>query len=232
MKNKTLTMQELPLRDRPYEKLDMLGPRALTEAELLAIIICTGYKGTTSLDISHKILSEYPQLKDLAKLSMEELLEFTGIGRAKALRILAAIELGRRAEHQQKSQVNPFILSSTDAIDLMENDLKYLEQEEVHALLLDNKGKLIRSVKISAGGLNQAVLKPRDVFRHAVRANAAALILCHNHPSGDPTPSPADIEATKRIKDVGEQMGIQVLDHIVIGHNHSVSIFGLGDLGY
>lgn len=222
-----LAMNDLPLADRPYEKLSMQGSASLTEAELLAIIICSGYQDISALDLARKIISSHAKLSELRKLSIEELRSFKGIGFSKAVRIKAAFELGRRAEYQQKNELNPQILSSEDAIKLMEQDLLNLDQEEFHALFLDVKGRLIRQVQVSRGGLNSTAIYPREIFRQALKANAAAMIICHNHPSGDSQPSRQDILASKRLMEMGEQIGVKVLDHIIIARNGSSSLKNL-----
>jgi DNA repair protein RadC len=228
MQDKFLTMQELPLTDRPYEKLEMFGSRALSAAELLAILIGTGFQGSTALDIAQKMLASYDQLQELSTLTLQELSAFRGIGKAKALRIQAAFELGRRSFHQQKQEVNPTIKTTQDVFRLLGEEMGHLDQEELHVLLLDCKCKLIRQIPLSVGGLNQSFVHPRDVFREAIRSNAAALILVHNHPSGDPTPSRADIKSTRQLKELGDQLGIRLLDHVVIGGDEAVSIMAMG----
>lgn len=227
MQDKFLTMQELPLIDRPYEKLEMFGSRALSEADLLAILIGTGFQGSTALDIAQKMLSSYKQLQELSNLSLQELSAFRGIGKAKALRIQAAFELGRRSFHQQKQTVNPIIKTTQDVFRLLGEEMGHLDQEELHVLLLDCKCKLIRQIPLSVGGLNQSFVHPRDVFRDAIRSNAAGLILVHNHPSGDPTPSSADIQSTRQLKEMGDQLGIRLLDHVVIAGEEAVSIMAI-----
>ncbi len=228
MNKHTLRMQDLPFDDRPYEKMAIHGSKQLTDAELLAIVIGSGYKGMSALDLSRRMLKDHETLAMISELSPEELQKYSGIGHVKALRILAALEVGRRAQYTQTKVLNPSVLSSTDAIKLMEEEMHSLKHEEFHLLLLNVRGKLIRKVKLSSGGLNNAVIYPRDIFREAIKANAAAVILCHNHPSGDSTPSAADIESTKRIEKIGENMGIQVLDHVIIARNGSVSLRNLG----
>lgn len=224
---KPLTMQELPLADRPYEKMEMVGAEALSEAELLAIILCSGYQGTSSLSLAQQLLVRYPSLADLADVDLEEFTHFRGIGRIKALRLKAAFEIGRRVQFPHPQEAHPRINSSQAAIAFMEASLSQKPREEFHVLLLDVKGRLIRCVQMALGGLNTANIFPRDIFREAVRANAAGMILCHNHPSGDPSPSEQDLLSTKNLQALGNQMGIKVLDHIIIARRGSVSLKAL-----
>lgn len=226
MSNK-LAINDLPLADRPYEKLSMRGSASLTEAELLAIIICSGHQKMSAIELAQDIVSTHETLSEIRRLSIEELRKFKGIGFSKAVRIKAAFELGRRAEYQQKTELNPQILCSKDAISIMEQDLVSLEQEEFHVLLLDVKGRLIKRVQVARGGLNSTALYPREIFRQALKANAAAMILCHNHPSGDAKPSTQDIQASMRLIEMGEHLGVKVLDHIIIASKGSSSLKSL-----
>lgn len=217
-------MRDLPETERPYEKMEMRGASALSDAEILSIVICSGSSGRSALETAQDLLSGERSLKDLSEMSPEELRMFRGIGRIKALRILAALQLGRRLGGRGRNKVHPKIGCAGDAIKLMECELVGLPQEEFHLLLLDVRGKLIRKTRIAGGGLAGIMIHPRDIFREAVKANAASVILCHNHPSGDARPSREDIEASRRLEAAGELIGIRVADHIVIAGNGSLSL--------
>lgn len=222
-----LNMQDLPLADRPYEKMESCGSSTLTEAELLSVILCSGTRHISALDIARHLLGSGGSLKELSELSLEELQEFDGIGRVKALRLRALFELSRRLCYgidSGKKAARPLIRGASDAIDIMAPQLGDLPREEFHILMLDVRGRLIRTARISGGGLANAAVYPRDIFREAVKANAASLILCHNHPSGDPSPSRDDLETSEELIKLGRLMGIKVLDHIIVSQRNSLSL--------
>lgn len=221
---KTLKMYELPTSDRPYEKMELVGPKRMSETELLSIILCSGKKGRTALDLARHMVVKIPEMRDMADLSLEELQLFPGVGRVKAIRLKAAFELGMRSSTRTPLENKPLIRSAADAIGVMEHRLRDLPREEFHVLLLDVRCRLIRTIKISGGSLAATSVYPRDIFREALKANASAVILCHNHPSGDSQPSGADIDSSNRIAEMGVQMGVQVLDHIIIGADGSTSL--------
>lgn len=218
------TMKSLPEQDRPYEKMEMRGARSLSDSELLSILLVSGTSGSTALETGQEMLGDGRSLADLAEMSPEELQTFRGIGRVKSVRLLAAFELAYRLSDKRRNEIKPQIRSSGDAIRMMEGELASLAREEFHLLCLDVRGRLIRKIKVAGGGLSSILLHPRDVFREAVRANAASVILCHNHPSGDANPSPEDLKATECLKEAGRLLGIQVADHIVVGRRGSLSL--------
>ena len=211
---------------RPYERLEQYGSEALSDEELLAIILRTGTKGRSSKEIALELLSGLsPQdgICGLRKLTLSELSNFEGVGRVKAIQILACLELGKRSMacyHWEKVR----FLSNEIAISYFEGKMSFLEQEEVHAVFLDTQKGLISSDLIGKGNLNGVGMCVREVFRIAVKVNAAGIILAHNHPSGDPTPSPEDIETTKRLLECGQMMGIEFVDHIIVGRGLSISM--------
>lgn len=222
-----LNMQDMPLADRPYEKLESCGSSSLTEAELLSVILCSGTRHISALDIARHLLGSGGSLKELSELSLEELQEFDGIGRVKALRLRALFELSRRLCYgidSGKKAARPLIREASDAIDIMAPQLGDLPREEFHILMLDVRGRLIRTARISGGGLANAAVYPRDIFREAVKANAASLILCHNHPSGDPSPSRDDLETSEELIRLGKLMGVKILDHIIVSQRNSLSL--------
>ena len=228
--NSHLTMKSLPVSDRPYEKMLIKGPQALSDAELLAVIIRSGTRELSAVQLCQKLLSaqDGKSLNIIQDKSHEELMAFPGIGRVKALQIKAALEIGSRALAASRSQVRQPIRSPEDAIKFIENDMRLLPREELRIILLDIRNRIIRTCRISEGGLSASVIHPREIFREAVKANAAAMILAHNHPSGDSTPSREDMETTRKLLEVGEMMGIKIVDHLILASYGSISFKQLG----
>jgi len=229
----TQSMHELPITSRPYERLEECGEKSLSDAELLAILIKSGSTGCSSLELAQKILlmdSRGEGLSFLRDLSVEELRECKGIGRVKAITLKAAMEIGRRSMRIDPFWKNMQIGGPRDAITIFENEMTHLKKEEVHILLLDTRHRVIRHVTISSGGLASAGIYPRELFREAIKANAAAFVLAHNHPSGDPKPSPDDIATTKSLQKAADLIGIEFVDHIVVGHGSCASLKELGCL--
>ncbi len=227
-KKELLTMKELPESERPYEKAEKEGIGRLSHAELLAIILTSGRSGETAIQIAQKLLVKTDGIKGLFDASLEELQETPGVGRVKAIRTLAAVELGQRAASQRQAEVRESAEGPDDVIRHVEATMRYLPREEFHVLLLDTRNRIIKQVQISQGGLAAAVIHPRDIFREAVKANAASIVLVHNHPSGDSKPSRADIESTRQFTELGKMMGIPVLDHVIVGAESSSSFSRLG----
>lgn len=217
------TIKELPITERPREKLYSHGPSALSNEELLAIIIRTGNKNDTAIDLARKILSKDNRgLISLRDTTLQELMQTNGVGQCKAAQILAAIEIGKRINYREalgKVKVND---PSTIA-NLYMDEMRYLQKEHFRIVLLDTKNQIIVTEEISIGTLNASIVHPRDVFKAAIKRNSNAMILIHNHPSGDPTPSNEDINITNRLIDAGNLIGIKVLDHIIIGDNRYIS---------
>jgi len=227
----TKTMQSLPLSSRPYERLEECGEHSLSDAELLAILFRSGSAGCSSLELAQQILmmdSRGEGLSFLRDLSIEEMMQCKGLGRVKAITIKAAMEIGKRSMRTDPFWKNRQIGGPRDAVEIFENEMKHLQKEEVHSLLLDTRHRIIRHVTVSSGGLASAGIYPRELLREAIKANAAAFVLAHNHPSGDPKPSPDDISTTKSIQKAAELIGIELVDHIVVGHGSSVSLKELG----
>lgn len=212
-----MNIKKLPDKERPREKLLMQGKEALNNAELLAILLRTGTKEKSAIELAHEIIALNDEgLPGLCANTPEELSHIKGVGRAKACQILAAIELGRRvATHPRKKRIT--IGKPGDIVDLFMEKMRYYKEEHFCTLLLDTKGKVIEVVEVSVGDLNSAPVHPREVFKQAVRRSAAAVVLIHNHPSGDPTPSNEDLEITFRLIESAEILGINVVDHIIIG---------------
>lgn len=215
-----LKMKELPVSERPYEKLEIYGAKKLSNSELLAIIIKSGTKDESAMSLAQKVLSLGRQNKEndlrfLQNLSIQELCKIKGIGKVKAIQIIATAEIARRIMMPidiQKIKIK----NSQDVADLLMNELKYEKREIAKIILLDVKNTVQKIVDISFGGTNFAMLEPKDVLYEAVKTEAPKIIIVHNHPSGDPTPSKEDINITRRIKNSAEMLGIELLDHIII----------------
>ena len=217
------TIHDLPVEERPRERFARAGASSLSSAELLAIILRTGKAGESVVTMSQRILSTFDGLPGVAKASLAELQTVDGIGPAKATEIKAALELGRRllaaAPHER-----PQIKSPADAANLLMSDMMLLEQEHLRILLLDTRNRVLSSPTIYIGSLNTSVVRVAEIFRPAIKDNAASIVLAHNHPSGDPTPSAADIHMTKAVKQAGDLLNIELLDHIIIGRNRFASL--------
>ena len=224
-------IKDWPADERPREKLLARGAEALTHAELLALIIRTGAasEGSSAVDLARALLSRFGSLRQLAAASIAELCEQPGIGPAKAAEIQALFQIARHFA-DQRLQPGQAYRSSRDAFAHFHERLCDYRKEVFLALLLDSKNRLIKEVQISEGSLNASIVHPREVFAPALRTSAAAVLFVHNHPSGDPDPSSEDLEITHRLKQVGEIMGVRVLDHIIIGNGAYVSLADRGML--
>jgi len=215
-------IKEMPLSERPRERLLEVGAKNMTDHELIAIVLRTGYKDVSVIDLAKKIQYEYGGIKKIMEMSIDELASIKGIGEAKAIILVAAIELGKRAlSNFSESKI---ITSPNDVFELLRHDMGYLKQEVLMAVYLDTKGHLIEKREIFVGGLNQSLVHPREVFKYAAKCSAFQIVLAHNHPSGDPEPSFQDIEMTKRMVEAGNIMQIPILDHLIITKDKSVSI--------
>lgn len=205
----------VPKERRPRERMATFGADMLSDTELIAILLNTGSKNKNVMELAGDLLNYAGSLRSLRTFSLSEISALAGIGEGKGARILAALELGRRAVLEEKRYM-PQITSSKDVLDLVADEMRSLEQETVKALLLNTKHMLVQSVVISIGGLNYSPIHPREVFKQAIKFSSAGIILVHNHPSWDYTPSEQDIKLTKRLQEAGEIMGIPLLDHIII----------------
>ena len=217
-----LTIRDMPEEERPRERLLALGAEKVSNAELLAVILRTGTYQDTALDLAQMVLSRAGKLRELPYLAVEELMEIKGIGPAKAVQLKAALELGRRMVVASRGY-NVDITSPEDVFNYMMEEMRYLEQEEFRIILLNIKNKVLGVETVFRGGLNSSIVHPREIFRLALRRSAASLILLHNHPSGDPTPSAEDISVTRRLVEAGEIMGVNILDHIIMGEGRFLS---------
>ena len=212
----SFTVHDLPLGERPRERLIRLGSDALSVQELLALILGRGVKGESVMVTSQRLLSRFGNIKGIADASLEELTQINGIGTAKAAQLKAAAELGKRLESLPDEKQKPVVKSPEDVVTVVRSQLKGKKKEHFLVLCLDTRNRMINCKPISIGSLDTSIVHPREAFKEAVSSSAASVILVHNHPSGDTEPSKEDIELTKRMVKAGEIMGIEVLDHIIV----------------
>jgi len=220
----SFTVHDLPLSDRPRERLFKLGSEALSAQEILELILGRGTKGESVMVTAQKLLSQFGNLKNLASASIEELRQIKGIGPAKAAQIRAAFELSKRLEDLPGEAANITVKSPEDVIKTARTLLKGKKKEHFLILCLDTRNHLIKTNVVSIGSLDCSIVHPREVFKEAISSSASSVIFIHNHPSGDPTPSDDDIKMTKRLIEAGEIIGIDVLDHIVICDREHLSM--------
>ena len=216
-------IRDMAASERPRERLQRVGPQAVSTAELIAIIMRTGVGGENVLRLAERLLTQFHDLPGISRASIKELTTVKGIGPAKAVEIKAALEMGRRLM-ASAPQERPSITSPSDAANLVMSEMAFLEQEHLRVILLDTRNRVLRTKTVYIGSLNTSVVRIGELFRAAIKENAAALIVVHNHPSGDPSPSPEDIRVTRQIVQAGTLLNIDVLDHLVIGHHRFVSL--------
>lgn len=216
-----MKIKSLPPEDRPREKLIKYGPRTLTNSELLAIILRIGNKKENAISLANKIFNKY-NLKSLSRIEFSELKKILGIGEVKSSQILACFELARRLKGFKKDK-HPKINNAKDIVKIFTPEMSSLKKEHFKGIYLNSRKRIIKEETIFIGSLNESVIHPREIFKIALSENAAAIILVHNHPSGDPAPSNFDIKVTKELIKSGEILGIEVLDHIIIGENKYTS---------
>lgn len=216
-------MRDVPNEDRPRERMMQFGAEALSHTELLAILLRTGTRNESAVHLAGRVLQNCGSLSGLVDMSLEEMTAIRGIGPAKAVQLRAGIELGRRLTRTARED-RLTVRRPQDAADYLMEQLRYLKKEHFICLFLNTKNQLITRETLSVGTLNASLVHPREVFRAAIKCSSASLICVHNHPSGDPTPSPEDISLTKRLVEAGELVGIDVLDHLVIGEHSFVSL--------
>lgn len=221
---RSFTIRDLPVTERPRERLQKLGADALSSQEILALILGRGIAGESVMVTVQRLLSQFGSLRGIADASIEEMAQLKGIGLAKASQIKAAFELARRLDAAPGPGEKDTVKTPDDVARLMQGALRGKKQEHFLTLLLDTRGQLIKTVEVSVGSLDSSIVHPREVFREAVSASAASVIFVHNHPSGNPEPSQDDIELSKRLAQAGEIMGIDVLDHVIIGEKKHVSL--------
>ena len=221
---KSFTIRDLPASERPRERLQKLGAEALSAQEILAVILGRGIAGESVMVTAQRLLSQFGNLKGIAGASVEELIRVKGIGIAKAAQIKAAFELASRLEGYSGAGDKSLVRTPEEVAGLVKGRLKDKKKEYFLALLLDTRSRLIKIAEISVGSLDTSIVHPREVFKEAISASAASVIFVHNHPSGDPEASEDDIKLSKRLAEVGEIIGIDTLDHIIIGDNNYLSL--------
>jgi DNA repair protein RadC len=216
-KKKLYGIKDWAPEDRPREKMMMKGRSALSDAELLAILLGSGNSKETALDLSKRILRDFDNdLNQLGKVSLEKFMQYQGVGQAKAVSIVAALELGRRRRESHIKKTNSFT-SSKDVFEYMQSTLSDLQHEEFWVILLNVKNQIITKVQIGEGGTTQTIVDPKKIFRLALEHNAVNIIACHNHPSGNTTPSASDILLTKKLYNGAKLLDLSLLDHLITG---------------
>jgi len=229
MSERPVVIRDLPVEERPRERLQQYGAGMLSNAELLAILLRVGARGVSALRMADRLLRDLGGLAGIAKARLPQLSSQPGIGLAKAAQLQAAFELGKRlaaaSEHGR-----PMVNSAADAAALVMEELRYLDQECLVALFLDTRNQLIRKKTLTMGTLTGSTAHPREIFKEAVTHSAASLIVVHNHPSGDPTPSKTDIALTDRLVKASQLIGIPLLDHLIIGDGKYASLKQLGKM--
>ncbi|KAB8134771.1 JAB domain-containing protein [Gracilibacillus oryzae] len=216
-------MKEVPKRDRPRERLVEFGPNHLSNQELLAILFGTGNRQENVYQLAERVLRHFEGLGQLREVTIEELTGLKGIGQAKGVILLAAIELGKRI-HMYQEKDRYIIRSPDDGANFLMEEMCQLKQEHFVVIFLNTKNQVIHRQTIFIGSLNASIVHPREVFREAVKRSAASIICAHNHPSGDPSPSQEDIHVTKRLVESGKVIGIDLLDHLIIGDHRFISL--------
>lgn len=217
------TIKDLKEEERPRERLAKLGPQSLTTAELLAILLRVGIVGETSIQVGQRLLQTFGGISGIHRASFDELSSQKGIKLAKAAQIKAAIELGRRLVLESPEE-RPVVHSPADAAELVQYEMGGLEQEELRVLLLDTRNRVQHIETVYRGSVNSSQVRVAEIFKAAIRRNATNIIVVHNHPSGDPTPSPDDVAITRAILQAGELLDVKLLDHIIIGSGRFVSL--------
>lgn len=223
IENYTLRIADMLPDDRPRERLERSGPESLTTPELLAILFRTGTAKRNAVQLAEDLFRDLGGMSGVVNASLEQLSGVHGVGRVKAIEVKAALELGKRLAATSE-EAKPVIRSPADVAQLMMAELRYAQVEHLYALVLDTRNQVRHTRKISTGTLTESLVHPREVFKEAIRFSAAAIVLVHNHPSGDPTPSPDDISTTKRLREGGKLLGIDLLDHIIIGDGRWTSL--------
>jgi len=220
---KNFTVRDLPKTERPRERLIKLGPEALSAQELLALIIARGIPGKSVMNIAQELLSKFGNIKEVSEATIEQLCEIRGIGPAKAAQIKACFEIGKRGELEPE-QKKYDIKNPQAIVKAVGASIKNKAKEHFKLIILDSRNKIIDITNVSIGTLNANLAHPREIFKDAISHNAASVVLVHNHPSGDPEASEDDLKITKQLVEAGRILGIEVLDHIVIGKNSFVSM--------
>ena len=216
-------IRDVHVSDRPRERLIRQGASSLSNQELIAILLRTGTKEESVLMLANRILTSFDKIQDLREATIEEMMSVKGVGQAKAVQILAAVEIGKRL-YQKHTEGRYTIRSPEDAAAYLMTDMSTLQQEHFVALFLNVKNEVLHKQTVFIGSLNSSIVHPREIFREAVKRSAASIIVAHNHPSGQTAPSPEDIEVTKRLVEAGSIVGIDLLDHVIIGDHRFISL--------
>ncbi len=216
-------MRHTPEQERPRERLAQVGAEALRDAELLAILFRTGTRDANAVALAERVLGHFNDLRRLAQASLNELQQVKGVGRVKAIEIKAALELGKRMTNH-KRQTLKRVTGAVDAVEIIRPHIHLYETESFLCLHLSTRNDVLRVEEISKGGMDWVNIQPRDVFRQALRESAHAIILAHNHPSGDPEPSSADVAITRKLGEAATVLGIRLLDHVILGDDRYVSL--------
>lgn len=230
----SVRIKDLPDSERPRERLVACGADALKNAELIAILLRTGTKGSSAIQIAEQLILRFGSLQNLARASLEDLRKVKGVGRDKAIALKSAFTLAQRMAAELRGE-SPLLDNPESIAELLREECRLYEVEHFHAILLNTRRKLIRVDKISQGTLDSVLIHPREVFKSAISANASALVIVHNHPSGDPTPSEADIKVTRDLIRAGQLLKIELLDHVILGKRtaeRSRDFVSLRELGY
>lgn len=218
-----LKMKQLPESERPYEKLLMYGAKKLSNAELLAIIIKTGTKDETSVDIANRILLLSQNINDLANIGIETLEKIKGIGKVKAIQIKAVCELATRINNPINN-INTKVIKPSDVASIFMQELKHEKREKLKLILLNSKNEVVKNIELKTGSINQISVAPAEILKEVIKEELNKFIIIHNHPSGDPTPSKADLDFTKKVEECSKLFRLNFLDHIVIGQDKFISI--------
>ncbi|WP_294403682.1 DNA repair protein RadC [uncultured Clostridium sp.] len=222
--NNRLNIRNIPEHEKPKEKLLTYGAETLSNSELLSIIIGTGRKGENAVELSSRILRKFNDLDGILNAEYNDIVSIDGIKSAKASQIMALSELFKRFRTLKAGRKDIKITSPKDLADLLMGEMSYLNQEVLKVITLSTKNTIIEAMDVFKGSLNNSIVHPREIFKRAISKHSASVIICHNHPSGDPTPSREDINITLRIKECGKIIGIPLIDHIIIGNNKFVSL--------
>lgn len=227
MADYTVMIRDLPQDQRPRERMLAHGPQALSTSELLALLLRSGTAQESVIRMAERVLAEFGSLKGIASASVHDLSRVKGIGPAKAAELAAAVELGKRLAAFVDG-ARPVIRSPEDLANLVAPEMRYLRQEQFRVLMLDARNQVLRTRVATQGNLTSSIVDCREVFREAIAANCAAVAVCHNHPSGDPSPSPEDLAVTRRLAEAGKLLGVELVDHLIIGDGRWVSLKAQG----
>ncbi|ATD55870.1 RadC family protein [Clostridium chauvoei] len=222
--NINIKVSDIPKNERPIEKLLLIGPESLSNAELLAVILRTGTRGENVISLSTRLLAEVEGLDGLFNSNFKDMTSIKGIKNTKASQLIAMIELSKRFNTLRANKEDKKISSPKDVANLLMNEMANSNQEVLKLIMLDTKNKIIGFKDVFKGTLNSSIVHPREIYCEAIKRSSANIIVCHNHPSGDPTPSKEDINITIRLKECGKIMGIDLLDHIIIGNDKFISL--------